>query len=249
VHGNPLHLRLAFGEARRWASYEPVRPAALAADVGGILRQLLDRLEGDHGPFLVRGALGLLAVSRHGLNEGEILDLLSADAVVLDEVGRRMPRSPATEGQLPPVLWTLLNADLEPYLNERRSEGRMLLGFYHRQLAAAAAARYLAGAHAAEAHGRLADYFGAQPVDLAGPEHPVANVRKLTELPYQQAHGERWGQLWSTLTDFRFLQRKIEAVGVEEAIDQQGRPVVTHTGVYALQADFDLALERWPDQG
>ena len=249
VHGNPLHLRLAFGEARRWASYEPVRPGALAADVGGILRQLLDRLEGDHGPFLVRGALGLLAVSRHGLNEGEMLDLLSADAVVLDEVGRRMPRSPSTEGQLPPVLWTLLNADLEPYLNERRSEGRMLLGFYHRQLAAAAAARYLAGARAAEAHGRLADYFGAQPLDLAERGNPVANVRKLTELPYQQAYGERWDQLWSTLTDFRFLQRKIEAVGVEEAIDQQGRPVVTHTGVYALQADFDLALELWPGQG
>ena len=248
VHGNPLHLRLAFGEARRWASYEPVQPGALATDVGGILRQLLDRLEDDHGAVLVRRALGLLAVSQHGLSEGEILDLLSGDAAVLGEVEHRMPRSPSTEGQLPPVLWALLNADLEPYLNERRSEGRMVLGFYHRQLTAAAAARYLAGADAAKEHRRLADYFGAQPLDLAGQEHPVANTRKLTELPYQQAHGACWDELWSTLTDFRFLQRKIEAVGVEEAIDQQGHPVVTHTGVYALQADFDLALQLWPDQ-
>jgi len=248
VHGNPLQLRLAFGEARRWASYKPVQPGALATDVGGILRQLLDRVEDDHGARLVRGALGLLAVSRHGLSEGEMLELLSGDAAVLREVKRRMPRSPSTEGQLPPVLWALLNADLEPYLNERRSEGRMLFGFYHRQLTAAAAARYLAGTGAAKAHRRLADYFGAQPLDLSGQEHPVANTRKLTELPYQQAHGERWDQLWSTLTDFRFLQRKIEAVGVEEAIDQQGHPVVIHTGVYALQADFDLALQLWPDQ-
>ncbi len=248
VHGNPLHLRLAFGEARRWASYEPMQPGALATDVGGILGQLLDRLEGDHGAVLVRGALGLLAVSRHGLSEGEMLELLSGDAAVLGEVERRMPRSPAVEGQLPPVLWALLNADLEPYLNERRSEGRMLLGFYHRQLTGAVAARYLAGTRATKAHRRLAGYFGGQPLDLAEQEHPVANTRKLTELPYQQAHGGCWDQLWSTLTDFRFLQRKIEAIGVDEAIDQQGRPVVTHTGVYALQADFDLALRLWPDE-
>jgi hypothetical protein len=248
VHGNPLHLRLAFGEAHRWASYTPVQPGALATDVGGILRQLLDRLEDDHGAALVRRALGLIAVSRHGLSEGEMLDLLSGDAAVLGEVERRMPFSPSTGGQLPPVLWALLNADLEPYLNERRSEGRMLLGFYHRQLTAAVAARYLAGTDAAEAHCRLADYFGAQPLDLDGQEHQAANTRKLTELPYQQAHGACWDELWSTLTDFSFLQRKIEAVGVEEAIDQQGHPIVTHTGVYALQADFDLALQLWPDQ-
>lgn len=248
VHGNPLHLRLAFGEARRWASYTPVPPGALATDVGGILRQLLERLEGDHGALLARGALGLLAVSRHGLSEREMLELLSGDAAVLGEVKDRMPRSPPTKGQLPPVLWALLNADLEQYLNERRSEGRMLLGFYHRQLTEAVAARYLAGTDAVAAHRRLAGYFGVQPLDLAGQEHPVANTRKLTELPYQQVHGECWGQLWSTLTDFRFLQRKIEAIGVEEAIDQQGHPVVTHTGVYALQADFDLALRLWPDE-
>jgi hypothetical protein len=249
VHGNPLHLRLAFGEARRWASYEPMQPGVIATYVGGILGQLLDRLEGDHGAVLVRGALGMLSVSRHGLSEGEMLELLSGDAAVLGEVERRMPQSPAVEGQLPPVLWALLNADLEPYLNERRSEGRMLLGFYHRQLTTAVAARYLAGTRATKAHRRLAGYFGGQPLDLdAGQEHPVANTRKLTELPYQQSHGGCWDQLWSTLTDFPFLQRKIEAIGVDEAIDQQGRPVVTHTGVYALQADFDLALRLWPDE-
>jgi hypothetical protein len=247
LHGNPLHLRLAFEDARRWASYTPVQPGALASDVDGILRQLLDRLEADHGAVLVRQALSLLAVSRHGLSEAEILDLLSGDATVLDEVKLRMPRSPSTEGQLPPVLWALLNADLEPYLNERRSEGRTLFGFYHRQLTEAVAGRYLAGTDAAEAHRRLADYFDAQPLDLVGEEHPAANTRKLSELPYQQAHGACWDQLWSTLTDFRFLQRKIEAVGIEEDLDQWGNPVITHTGVYALQADFDLALRLWPD--
>ncbi len=248
AQGNPLHLRLAFEEARRWTSDTPVRPGTLASDVRGILGQLLDRLESEHGAALVCRALGLLAASRDGLSEGEMLDLLSADADVLREVERRMPRSPATEGKLPPILWARLYADLEPYLNERRSEGRMLLGFYHRQLTEAVTARYLSGHNAAGMHRYLADSFAAQPLDLADGGRSAANTRKLTELPYQQTHGACWDDLWAALTDFRFLQRKIEAVGVAEETDQQGQTVVTHTGVYALQDDFDLALRLWPEE-
>ncbi len=247
-YGNPLHLRLAFEEARRWASYTHVPPGTLASDVPGILRQLLDRLESEHGPALVRRALGLLAASRDGLSEGEMLDLLSGDGAVLGEVGRRMPKSPPTEGRLPPILWARLHADLEPYLNERRSEGRVLLGFYHRQLTEAVTARYMSGEDAAGMHRYLAEYFAAQPLDLVDGARSVANTRKLHELSYQQAYGGCWDDLYATLTDFRFLQRKIEAIGVEEHTGQQGHVDVTHTGVYALQDDFQLALRLWPEK-
>ncbi|MER5261990.1 AAA family ATPase [Actinosynnema sp. NPDC002837] len=257
VHGNPLHLRLAFEEARRWASYAHVLPGTLATDVPGIVQQLLDRLEAEHGPALVRQALGLLAASRHGLSEAELLDLLSTSAEVTEEVARRMPHSPpldvsgngaAPGKRLPPILWARLHADLEPYLNERSSEGRVLLGFYHRQLAEAVTARYLTQHESAAAHRRLAEYFAAQPLDLTDGGRSAANTRKLLELPYQQAHSGSWDDLGATLADFHFLQRKVEAVGIEEHVDQQGRVVVTHTGVYALQDDFDMALRLWPQE-
>ena len=87
--GNPLYLRLAFEEARRWPFPEPAdrahQPLAVAAGGGTtvvepIIRgNLLARLEAEHGAVLVAHALGYLAASRHGLAETELTDLLSAD--------------------------------------------------------------------------------------------------------------------------------------------------------------------------
>ncbi|MGC0314233.1 WD40 repeat protein [Kitasatospora acidiphila] len=242
-HGNPLQLRLAFGEARRWASYTQVVRGSLTADVPGMTRRLLEWLEKEHGAVLVQEALSLLAVSRNGLSESELLDLLSANASVLREVAEQMPRSPRTGGMLPPVLWARLRMDLEPYLNVRRSEGRLLLGFYHRQLTEAVSARYLGENGSTALHRRLARYFGAQPVDMTGGAQVAANTRKLAELPYHQALSSSWDELYATLTDLGFLERKLTAVGVESG---QGQGTRSHTGIYALQDDYELALRVWP---
>lgn len=78
--GNPLYLRLAFEEARRWASDVP--PERLAGGIEGIIRaNSFVRLarEESHGEVLVAHVLGYLAAARHGLAEDELLDLLSRD--------------------------------------------------------------------------------------------------------------------------------------------------------------------------
>ena len=78
--GRPLYLKLAFEEARRWASSNPQR--VLEPKIPGIIRKnLLDRLvcEERHGEMLVSRALGYLAASRYGLAEDELLDVLSRD--------------------------------------------------------------------------------------------------------------------------------------------------------------------------
>lgn len=80
---NPLYLRLAFEEARRWKARE--QPEALAVGVEAIIRSnLFDRLarEQHHGQALVSHALGYLAASRHGLSEDELQDVLSRDPAV-----------------------------------------------------------------------------------------------------------------------------------------------------------------------
>ncbi len=80
--GNPLYLRLAFEEARRWRSGEGEPPEELAIGVQALVEHnLLTRLEAEsaHGGVLVAHALGYLAASRHGLAEDELLDLLSRD--------------------------------------------------------------------------------------------------------------------------------------------------------------------------
>ena len=76
--GNPLYLRLAFEEARRWISED--KPGKFAFGVKGIIaNNTLRRLANAHGQALVSHALGYLAASRHGLAEHELVALLSCD--------------------------------------------------------------------------------------------------------------------------------------------------------------------------
>jgi len=88
--GNPLHLRLATEEARRWPAWARVgetTPTAipstpLAVGVREVIREnLLGRLadKDNHGSVLVSRAMGYLVASRYGLAEDEIIDLLSRD--------------------------------------------------------------------------------------------------------------------------------------------------------------------------
>jgi hypothetical protein len=91
--GNPLYLRLAFEEARRWKGDDD--PEVLAEGVVGptpipptgiIAENTFDRLaeEDNHGEVLVSHALGYMAASRDGLSEDELLDVLSRDREVYE---------------------------------------------------------------------------------------------------------------------------------------------------------------------
>jgi WD40 repeat protein len=210
----PLYLQLAFAAVRRWESYRP--PAELPPDIPGLLRALFMRLSSpaNHGKALVARALGYLAAGKNGLAEDELLDLLSADAAVMDEFHRRSPQSPAT-GCLPGVVWSRLRFDLEPYLAPLAADGTTTLVFYHpTTFGQAVAATYLTDNQGQECHRALAAYFAAQPNERQAPDGSThAALRKLAELPYQQARGALWPAVERTLTDFGFLLAKVDAAG------------------------------------
>ena len=289
--GNPLYLRLAFEEARRWLSDEA--PEEPAHGVEGIIeRNTFARLahEENHGEVLVSHALGYLAASRHGLAEDELLDLLSADPDVYrwfvlgsyhvpldlrERLDERLPGQDVDEWirqiregerpvaelddflsgalarhelRLPVVLWSRLFSDLRPYLAEQSFEDAVLIGFYHRELGDVARARYLGTG--VDYHARLARYFQPAQDGDGRQAWAAASRHALSELPYHLAEAEGLGEeLFATLTDFRFLEEKAARVGVAEG------QLKTYGGVFQLQADFDLALEklgggegtgRWP---
>lgn len=240
--GRPLHLRLLAAEARRWASSSPL--PCLGQDEREVVGALFDRLsaESEHGPVLVERALAYLAAARHGLSDEEMLDVLSRDDDVMDDFRRRSPRSPTVD-RLPPIVWSRLYFDVQPYLTERGGDGATLLGFFHRQFSDVVAERYMAGAEGRDRHRALARFFAAQPLDAAG----GANLRKLSELPYQQVEGELWREAFTTLTDFDFIERKVSDAAVEERTDAAGNRTHIHGGVYLLQDDYRHALARWPE--
>jgi WD40 repeat protein len=232
--GLPLYLKLAFEEARRWRSYDGLPVGAddqpgLSSDIAGVIRDLFWRLsqEANHGQMLVSRSLGYLAAAKNGLSEDEMLDVLSRDEEVMTSFRSRSPKSPEVE-RLPVVVWSRLHADLKPYLIERGADGTSLMRFYHPQLGEVVAVEYLGGEEKQARHRGLARTFWGQPLHTRKDEQEVPNLRKLSELPYQQTYGGLWGDLRDTLTDFDFLETKSRAISV-----------------YVLEADYRAALTQW----
>uniref|UniRef100_A0A2I3SZB5 NACHT domain- and WD repeat-containing protein 1 n=3 Tax=Pan troglodytes TaxID=9598 RepID=A0A2I3SZB5_PANTR len=128
--GNPGRLRLAFEEARKWASFTVPVPLATTAEEA--THQLCTRLEQTHGQLLVAHVLGYIVSSRHGLSEAELKDVLSLDDEVLQDVYRDWTPPSKELLRFPPLLWVRLRRDLGYYLARRPVDGFTLLAIAHR---------------------------------------------------------------------------------------------------------------------
>ncbi|MDO8728066.1 MAG: DUF4062 domain-containing protein [Candidatus Methanoperedens sp.] len=208
--GLPLYLKLAFEEARKWKSYS--EKTELSPDVLGEIRDMFRRFSSDanHGKILVSRSMGFLVAAKNGLTEDELLDLLSLDDEVFQEFIQRAYHKPP-EKKLPAVVWSRLYFDLEPYLIERAADDTTLMIFYHRQMNEVAAEEFLAGEVKRKRHEELARYFGNQPLWIEKNSKKTANIRKLSELPYQQTNGELWDEIEQTLGDLDFIEEKCTA--------------------------------------
>ncbi|XP_043446247.1 NACHT domain- and WD repeat-containing protein 1 isoform X1 [Prionailurus bengalensis] len=244
--GHPGRLRLAFEEARKWASF--TIPAPLASTAKEAMHQLCARLEQTHGQVLVAHVLGYIASSRHGLSEAELKDVLSLDDEVLQVVYRDWTPPSKELLRFPPLLWVRLRRDLGHCLARRPVDGFTLLAIAHRQLAEVVQERYLSGVERAKRHGVLADFFSGawsqgtkklitlplvgKPLNLDRMVAPqplwfsdtVANVRKLKEMPHHLVHSGRLETL------------KQEVLGSMNWISCRG----ISGGIESLLDDFDL---------
>ncbi|XP_040846614.1 NACHT domain- and WD repeat-containing protein 1 isoform X1 [Ochotona curzoniae] len=215
--GHPGHLRLAFEEARTWASF--TMPAPLAATPEEATHQFCARLEQTHGQLLVAHVLGYLVSSRYGLSEAELKDVLSLDDELLQAVYQDWTLPSQELLRFPPLLWVRLRRDLGCCLARRPGDGCTLLAIAPRQLAQVIRQRYLSGPERAKRHSVLADFFSGtwsqgtkklitlplvgKPLNLDRKVAPqplwfsdtVANLRKLSELPWHLLHAGRLEEL------------------------------------------------------
>src|ERR1051325_3247051 len=236
----PLYLKLVFEEAKHWRSY--ATDVELGADIPGMIERLFERLsaEKNHGKTLVSRSLGYMAAAKHGLSEDELLDVLAEDEEVFADLIRRSRHRPPAK-RLPAVIWSRLYFDLEPYLIERHADGVPLLSLYHQEMRDGAA--NLDGNEKRARPRSLAQHFRAQPLRLETAGTP--NLRKLSELPFQQTNAELWDDLHGTLTDFEFLETKA-TYGAPLATRDDSKP--QYKGIYAVQEDFQLALRHLPEE-
>ncbi len=219
--GNPLWLRVAAGRAARYA-HDELLPD-FPPDTPGLIRQVLDRLTAkeNHGPKLVERALAYLSCARFGLAEDEMLDLLSRDCEVMADFSRG-EKSPRVDS-LPVVVWAALRGDLSRYLAEGEVNCTIVMRFYHRAFAEAAATFSLPdddnGAVRKQRHAHLACYFAVADVpSIAAESLEPQQQRMLSELIFHLCHAESWDALSERLACPEFLTALVKFGFLRQAL-------------------------------
>ncbi|MCD4786010.1 MAG: DUF4062 domain-containing protein [Candidatus Eremiobacteraeota bacterium] len=197
--GNPLYLLTAMEELRTLGVYEEItgRIAELPGNTKELFLWILkerlskdpDFRDGEGNPIgekLVRKFVSYMGISRHGMSQRELIDL-----IVPGNPDHDPPMLPDARGNV-----AALQRLLRPYLM-RRGE---LMDFYHSQLRDAVEEEYLdEEQERVDSHRNLAEYFSSR-----GNKY----IRTLSEMPYHQTHGRMWDELEKTLCDLRFIEAK-----------------------------------------
>jgi tetratricopeptide (TPR) repeat protein len=179
---NPLYLRTLLEELRVLGRHEEV-PVQIghylaASTAEELFAKVLARWELDYDrerPALVRDAMTFLWASRHGLTEGELLELL------------RAPGDP-----LPFAIWSPIYRASETLLVNRSG----LLTFGHCAVHDAVGRAYCVEETSRQsARRRLADYFAGRPW----------SPRKFEELPWQLAGLRAWPELMALMAEPSFF--------------------------------------------
>ncbi|KAI8517772.1 NACHT domain- and WD repeat-containing protein 1 [Branchiostoma belcheri] len=242
----PLFLKLAFDEARRWKSYTPESELRIAQSARAAINLLYERLEVQHGTIFVSHTLGYIAAARKGISEHELEDVLSLDDEVLDDVYQYWSPPNKDVVRIPPLIVTRLKYDIMEYLAERQADGKRVLQLFHRQFIECAQERYLAGDNSRARHHILADFFlgtwsnGRRKeitMDVSGKreyynadrnvvpqpdkyDHNVFNRRKLNEVTFHLLRAGRMDDIFQhTLGNLDFMNVKIEAFGVKSLVE------------------------------
>lgn len=204
--GMPLYLQVAVEELSLCRDREALnhRLNDLPPTIDELFDQVLQRLEQDHTASATERTLSCIAVSRSGLLESEIIDLLSA-----------------TDLDSPHLRWSQLYRALEFYLRPMDETNRSgLVGFFHDQLRTTVYRRYLdmQSPGAAESpslqtvHHELARYFKTATTRSGSCGWRADRPHGLSELPYHLVHAGLPEQARTLVFDFEWLQAKLHAL-------------------------------------
>ncbi|XP_029302325.1 NACHT and WD repeat domain-containing protein 2 [Cottoperca gobio] len=231
-----LYARLLHSHTSLWHSDSDVTESSLPDGVHSSISALLDHLEQKHGYSIVARAVSYLSLSRSGLTEAELADLLSSDHKVLTEYVQQ-DESPPSDMRVPQICVESLLLDLRRFLIRRTLAGSHVLSWVSRHFKLVVAKRCL-GTHEVrrEIHSAMADYFSgrlsgpnkdgaqmeihidrqpcSQPFVFASSFNEVArvNLRMVLELPHHlQESNKLWELEHGLLMSLRFQQAMVRA--------------------------------------
>lgn len=194
-----------------------VTEASLPDGVHSSISALLDHLEQKHGSNMVTRAVSYLTLSRTGLTESELADLLSADDQVLSGHDQQVERVLQVDVER-------LLLDLRRFLIRRTVTGLHVFCWVSRHFKLVVTRRYLGTLTVRrEIHSAMADYFSGWRADGRAEPLPVnpkslpnkdrqpcsqlfdfasfaskagrVNLRKVLELPHHLQESNKWQEL------------------------------------------------------
>lgn len=133
---SPLFIHLAVEHVKNWYSFTEVKSTEpetfFPSSSEDLIMDRINRLHSTdgHGPEFTSKTLFFLSLSKNGLSEQELVELLSNNERVMNEFSSQSHHETPTKG-IPLVLWARLYNDLQPYLTNRRDESTDLLDFTH----------------------------------------------------------------------------------------------------------------------
>ncbi|KAF0313272.1 NACHT and WD repeat domain-containing protein 2 [Amphibalanus amphitrite] len=206
----PLYVEAVGMTTCNWTGGE--EHLALRSTLVEQIHVVLDELEREVGAVPVSRILGYLTAARQGLSDSEIMDLLSCDEEVLNEIF--VYNTPPVR-RCPSILWTQISSRLSPFLMKTIVSGLCLTTWKDNTFSKVARERYFKQEQQFTPCMALFDYFtgkwangrkkpvllpnGEQAMDADGQplelerfimDQPIRyrsryNRRRLDELPYQ----------------------------------------------------------------
>ena len=246
---NPLllFLKLATENARHWHSYDTIgfienKKLGLSLSVEEQIKLLFYRLSQDdnHGAVFVERILAMIALSREGVSQREICDVLWMDEEYRAEFNRRKHDNQPEVEEMPPIIWSRFFFDIEPFLMERIAGGDIVFDFFHRLFKDVVKSR-INDSLSFSVHKLLSEYFNdktVHPVRFIKSDGTVVyNIRKLVELPYHQVKAKDIDGAYSTLTDFIFIDSKVKTGNSYQLLEDYQS---------ALESDIDCKYKLLP---
>ncbi|XP_028276208.1 NACHT and WD repeat domain-containing protein 2 isoform X2 [Parambassis ranga] len=203
----PLYARLLHARASLWRSDSDVTESSLHDGVHSSVSALLDDLEHKHSSAFVSCALSYLTLSRAGLSEAELADLLSTRDELVSQDKMKVPQ----------VDVETLVLGLSSCLMKSTVADSQVLLWVSRHFKLVVAKRYLGSPDVRrKIHSEMADYFSgnqlcSQPFVFTSDVSRV-NLRKVVELPYHLQQSGRWEELErGLLMSLEFHQAMVRA--------------------------------------
>ncbi|WP_298286863.1 DUF4062 domain-containing protein [uncultured Lutibacter sp.] len=139
----PLYIYVTSQEIKHWKSYDLTKEQSLvesykiqdlANSQKGAIEEFIKNLSKvfHHDKEFVEKILSLIYISKDGLSENEILELINTDVSLIQKLAPDTWHTNISK-ELPLVIWSRLYTHLKPFLRIKNQDNEKLLFFFHRE--------------------------------------------------------------------------------------------------------------------